>query len=608
VPWALLGLLAAASAGCGDSRSPEAAFDCSAQLKKTLGAGDALLTHSVRAAPRAALESLDRRLARLAARCGRSGVAPRARWARARLRDDIARATGAPADVKAALLAWAELARAHGAAVAEGDAEAGSPAALARRADVPAAPAAPGAPADPGEQGPTVARALWRRVDLALAFDRRREGFALLRRLAEQHRHAPSGARARRALALLSELAPADSPPVRRRSAPRAPGRRPDGARFEGHAVDPDRLGIRFPPAAGRPARLQRVRRWSTPAFSRVVAYFDRPVRYLPGVLPPTGDRPARLYLDFPLTRLAPQVDRARVIQGHLVRGIRLANRPPRGARLVTDLAGPLRYEIYPLRHPYRVVVDLWKARAAGPPEARPPVRVVALDPGHGGAEKGAVGPTGLAEKEVTLAVARHAAARLRARGLEVVLTREDDREVTLEERSAIALATGADLFVSIHANAEATGKQTGVETFYLDVESDQYAARLARRENQAAGRAVSRYRLILADLTTRALTAESRKLATAVQRALLQAARRQRPGLPDRGVRKAIFYVLLTARVPGILAELSFLSSPAGEVALRRADYREALGKALARGIWRYARRRASAPAPRRRRPAARR
>jgi len=109
----------------------------------------------------------------------------------------------------------------------------------------------------------------------------------------------------------------------------------------------------------------------------------------------------------------------------------------------------------------------------------------------------------------------------------------------------------------------------------------------------------VSRYRLSVVDMATRAMTAESRRLAEPVQAELLRAARRFRPGLRDRSVRQAVFYVLLTARMPGILTEVSFISSPKGERALRRGDYRRALGLALARGILRYARQRAKGGGP---------
>jgi N-acetylmuramoyl-L-alanine amidase len=100
----------------------------------------------------------------------------------------------------------------------------------------------------------------------------------------------------------------------------------------------------------------------------------------------------------------------------------------------------------------------------------------------------------------------------------------------------------------------------------------------------------VSRYRLVLADFATRAHTLQSRRLAQAVQRALLKSARQQRPKLADRGVRKAIFYVLMTARVPGVLTEVSFISNREGEAALGKADYQRRLGLGIAQGVLDYA------------------
>ncbi len=545
----LLGLLLAA--GCSTPAKQPPAAGCGPLMDRAAKLSTALLgNRTVREVSRAELERLDRLWSNVARTCGKKPQALTARRKRARQREHIARASRAPEDVRTALLAYAELTRNH-----------------------------PGAP--------EAAWALWRRASLALEFDQPRAGFSLLSRLAKRHANTDYGRRAATALATLSHLRPPDVAGARRRISPR-PRPRPHPT-ILGRAVDPDRLGIRFPMSA-RPRRLLRVRRWSTPAFSRVVGYFDRPVRYLHGVLPAAGARPARLYIDYPGAQLSRRVPRADAVKGHLVHGLRLANRPPSSVRVVLELSGPLRYQIYPLRHPYRVVIDLWKPGLRPKPKGRPRVRVVAVDPGHGGTENGAVGPTGLKEKDVTLAIARHTAEALKKAGIKPVLTRDSDKTVSLEARSAIALAVGADLFVSIHANADAKGSQQGVETYYLDVGADQYATRLAARENRAAGRTIGAYRLVLADLTTRANTTWSRQLAKLVNGQLHRAAQVGRPGLPNRGVRKAIFYVLLTARVPGVLTEVSFISHPKGEAALRQPATLKRLGESIARGILQYA------------------
>jgi len=543
----LCGLLAA---GCSSPAPQPPSVSCESRCRRASVLANKLLgDRTVREVSRAELEHLDRLYSHAARACGNRPEALRARGKRAELREDIARASHAPDDVRAALLAYAEITRMH-------------------------------------PKKKEAAWGLWRRASLALEFDQPRAGFALLTRLAKRYADSDLGRRGVAALAMLSHLRPPDTDAPRGR-----PRTRPlPHPTIVGRAVDPDRLGIRFA-VTHRPRRLLRVRRWSTPAFSRVVSYFARPVRYLHGVLPATGARPARIYIDYPGAQLGRRVPRADAVKGHLVHGLRVANRPPTSVRLVLELSGALRYQIYPLRHPYRVVIDLWKpGLRPAQPQGRPRVRVVALDPGHGGAENGAVGPTGLKEKDVTLAIARHAAEALKKGGIKPVLTRHTDKTVSLEERSAIGLAVDADLFVSIHANADPKGSQQGVETYYLDVGADQYAARLAARENRAAGRAIGAYRLVLADLTTRANTALSRRLAQTIQRDLYQAARVGRPRLPNRGVRKAIFYVLLTSRVPGVLTEVSFISHPRGEAALRQPETLKRLGESIARGILRYA------------------
>src|SRR5690606_1917179 len=135
------------------------------------------------------------------------------------------------------------------------------------------------------------------------------------------------------------------------------------------------------------------------------------------------------------------------------------------------------------LLEPYRVVIDV--ARHA--PGADRKVSRVVIDPGHGGNDPGALGPTGLREKDVTLAIAHKVAPILARIGIEVALTRDDDRYVTLEERTARANAYGADLFVSIHCNAAENKTRRGIESYVLDTTTSDMAGRVAARENGAS-------------------------------------------------------------------------------------------------------------------------
>jgi N-acetylmuramoyl-L-alanine amidase len=174
----------------------------------------------------------------------------------------------------------------------------------------------------------------------------------------------------------------------------------------------------------------------------------------------------------------------------------------------------------------------------------------------------------------------------LRALGLTVVLTRKDDRYVSLDERTRIANEAKADLFVSVHCNAARRSRLAGVETWTLNVASDRYSARLASFENAGAERTVSDLRLILADLATRANTNDARDLAQSVQSSLVRNLRARGNKVQDHGVKHALFYVLLGAKMPAILVETGFISNPAEESRLRSGKYQETTADAIARGV----------------------
>ena len=215
--------------------------------------------------------------------------------------------------------------------------------------------------------------------------------------------------------------------------------------------------------------------------------------------------------------------------------------------------------------------------------------RRVAVDAGHGGKDTGAIGPRGVREKDLTLAIARRVGARLKSLGFEVVMTRKGDAFVSLDERTRIANEAHADLFVSIHCNAARRRKLEGVETWTLNVSSNRYAARLAAFENAEADRTVSDLRLILADLATKANASDARDLAQSVQSSLVRTLRSRVGPVRDHGVKQALFYVLLGTRMPSILVETGFISNPAEEARLKSARFQEGTAEAIARGVKEY-------------------
>lgn len=228
-------------------------------------------------------------------------------------------------------------------------------------------------------------------------------------------------------------------------------------------------------------------------------------------------------------------------------------------------------------------------ARGARRARARPKI---VLDPGHGGEDPGAQGLA--AEKEVTLDIARRLARLLRARlDAEVVLTRAGDQTIALKERTALANAEDADLFVSIHANASDGGRLRGVETYYLDNSTDRATLRLAKMENgldllrPAPGEASLRY--ILSDLVQVGKLDDSVRLARSIQRGLVGRLRQRYPDVVDLGVKRGPFYVLVGAYMPCVLVETAFVTHAVEGARIAREEYRAEVAQGLYTGIARF-------------------
>jgi len=216
-------------------------------------------------------------------------------------------------------------------------------------------------------------------------------------------------------------------------------------------------------------------------------------------------------------------------------------------------------------------------------------VRRVVIDPGHGGEDHGTVGGE-LAEKNLTLDIARRLRDELEADSFEVLLTRNDDRKLSLRERAELANGSSADLFLSIHINWLTTRQVRGIETYYLGPTEDPELTALARRENRQSGYTLAEMRPILESIYTDFLQNESRRFASRVQRSLFTSLLKANPELENRGVKTAPFVVLVSTEMPAILAEVSCLSNQEEEELLSRPLYRQHIAEALARGVRGYA------------------
>jgi N-acetylmuramoyl-L-alanine amidase len=217
-------------------------------------------------------------------------------------------------------------------------------------------------------------------------------------------------------------------------------------------------------------------------------------------------------------------------------------------------------------------------------------VRKVVLDPGHGGGSLGTQAPEGLIEKGLTLDIAERLR-RLLEKDFEVVMTREGDRDVSLERRGTLANQAGADIFVSIHLNWIENRRSRGVETYYLGPTDDPYLTRLAASENRESGYSMADMRHLLDQIYAGVRQDKSRKLAETVQDALFQSLGKVSPEIEDRGVKAAPFIVLLTTEMPAILAEVSSLSNQEEARLLKKPLYRQYIAEALAQGVRAYAR-----------------
>ncbi len=221
-------------------------------------------------------------------------------------------------------------------------------------------------------------------------------------------------------------------------------------------------------------------------------------------------------------------------------------------------------------------------SRNAGPTR----LRMVALDPGHGGAEVGAEGRNGLFEKDLVLSIARRLRELLQERlGLQVILTRDGDRDLALDERTALANNNKADLFISIHADASPSRDATGSSVYFLSYSSGdaEGAVTSARGSASASGDSLD---FILWDMAQASHLNQSSRLAEIFQDELLQATGTEKG---NRGIKQNTFRVLKGATMPAVLVEVGFISNPKEEELLKTRDHQERLAEALFRGVVRF-------------------
>lgn len=336
-----------------------------------------------------------------------------------------------------------------------------------------------------------------------------------------------------------------------------------------------------------------------------ITLHLSDPVRAAVSAVEAEPGKLARLYVDLPVgTHIGRGVARANTGPGERIGAIRIGVGDGGGPRIAIDLETVAAYHVSHAEGGRVVIIGVSgphpAVSAATPAPAkdpRPAARVrraarIVIDPGHGGHDPGAQGFA--VEKDVTLSIARRLTRLLRERlQADPVLTRTDDSTLALADRTARANAEGADLFVSIHANASENTRLHGIETYYLNNTDDRATIRLASLENgldllhPAAGATDLRY--ILSDLVQVGKMDDSIALATALQRSLVRRLRDRYADVTDLGVKQGPFYVLVGAYMPCVLVETSFLSHRVEGRRMGRGDYQQLIAEGLYAGIARF-------------------
>ncbi|MFN3396789.1 MAG: N-acetylmuramoyl-L-alanine amidase [Thermodesulfovibrionales bacterium] len=345
-----------------------------------------------------------------------------------------------------------------------------------------------------------------------------------------------------------------------------------------------------YPSHALDKATVKDIRYWSSPAQTRVVVDLSRPVDYKAN----RPSNPDRLYFDLSGALIPSEIKKNLPVEDGILRSIRAGQFNNDTVRVVLDLDRIESYNVFFFDDPARLIIDINAKRL----DVIITKRIIVIDPGHGGHDPGAIGPTGLKEKDVVLDIALKLRNILSSDpALEVHMTRDRDIFIPLEERTAIARKKEADLFLSIHANASPNRAARGVETYLLNWTNDEEAIRVAARENYISMKRMKEkmaaYRndveRILNDLSRDYKRDESLKLAHLVQNSITSDIGKEHKRKINLGVKQALFYVLVGASMPSILAEVSFISNPEEERLLSREDYRFIIANSIARGIRTY-------------------
>jgi N-acetylmuramoyl-L-alanine amidase len=455
-------------------------------------------------------------------------------------------------------------------------------------------------------------------------------------------REYPTSAKAKLVATQLAALK-ATPAPARAAAAPPAPRPMPTPTPATPAVVDAPPANAPSMSAAptGPLASIRRVSVAPLPRGDRLIIELDREVLF-------TSERimnPERVFFDLKHVDFPAQVQSVvDNLSGSRLRTVRLGRPDGQTARVVLEVTPTATHSVYQMYHPYRLVIDLESDVAPAAPSSKPPASLtsgpaapaaattttpapptstppiapagtpsigpasttsggdytlarqlglgvsrIVIDPGHGGNDPGAKAH-GVEEAALVLDIALRVEKLLKQQpGMDVILTRRTDEFIPLEERTAIANRQGADLFLSIHANAARRATAKGVETYFLNFATNPEAEAVAARENATSGKSMGNLPKLVQQITLNAKVKESREFAQMVQTSMIRGLRTQNKTVTDLGVKQAPFVVLIGAEMPSVLAEISFVTNKAEATLLKNEAYKQRIAQSLAEAVLKY-------------------
>ncbi len=363
--------------------------------------------------------------------------------------------------------------------------------------------------------------------------------------------------------------------------------------------------------------KLKNIRYYPYSDYTRVVLDLTGEIKINEKILP--GQSVSRMYFDLIRCELdrsfPPEKKEGIEIDAGNLKRIRLGRRKTSTYRIVFDFDHIGNYHMFYLTSPFRIVFDIFQERDNGQtPEtiiatpSTPPqsidgnysiarqlglgVHKIIIDPGHGGKDPGTSNKSlQVHEKDLVLDICKQLKKMLEEHNnkYEVLLTRDSDVYLSLEERTAIANSQKGDLLVSVHLNSAPRKKARGIETYFLSITTDPWAIQVAAQENAVSTKSIGEMKSIIEQILKNAKISESKVLSSMIQEHLVKNLKMKYNEICDLGVKKAPFYVLVGAQMPSVLAEVSFLSNSDEGKRLKTPPYRQAIALGLFEGIMAY-------------------